>query len=816
MSQFGSIQQIGQVAFNPAAAPVETYTVPLAGQPLAGNNLQQIAEALAPMSPALNRFAGAILEVEREQAAMEGAGIDFSTIQLSQDIEANEKAFRDMIAKSGSPNAANPYFLVGARKAYGRQLAREYESEVLALKDTLTAPFDAPNYDEATASLKQKYRDALGNNIWSVGEFGLAAKEVDSRISRRFFEEQSQKMEAAYVADASVRLSNQIIELRNPTDSKQMIDTINGIGQDFFLKGVDFQRTLKTTVDTVFNDPNISEDDIDAIMPDLMEVRVGNTTVANNAALRAELRTMADGAKKSKEDWQTREMNKVTRDVSYALSVTLPRAGFGDLLEDTTEEDSFIIERGVQMYRDDVEKRGQQVKPEVEAAIRQGVIKMIDSRRQARVESDDLRSRIAEERIMRNLEYGLSAREADLVHLNKAGRDRVAAIQAMGVERSKAKDIITGYARDPITVSYALGYKDIEGYPGFSAVDIQADFNRDADNGMYDLLLSLQSVTNDDRRLEVIETWVSERRKSWMEMHAKKVEPLAKAARADLEAVRTVEEKLEGDGRFGEAEAKKLYDSMTPENQRKYRPVLFPNQRPGASVAGVEGERIASQITETTPIIDDWISTAVSSQPVSDEEMTEKLDSTAKSLSEVTDKRIEALGGNTAWKRDQTQLVEAIKTGTPIFVDGWIFDSTVSPQAAEFMYLSIRRLNGYDISEYVSVGDGATDKNGIRFPTNIDPFRTSFAASPADIEQMKKLGLQAAKDAFPMYIETQEEFDDMVFYQERLMMLRNKMSEPVKVGQGRTNLWWLNEEMKKQQQRAEAETKKKAARQAKP
>ena len=370
MSQFGSIQQIGQVAFNPAAAPVETYTVPIAGQPLAGNNLQQIAEALAPMSPALNRLALAITEEGRQQAAMEGAGLDFSMVQLSKDIEANEKAFRDVIAQTGSPNAANPYFQIAARQAYGKAMARQYEGEVTTMLAQLQDPFNSPEYATATAELRKKYQDQLTSNLYSSSAFNLASQEIDGRMARRVFEAKSQNMEKFLVEQIGVDMGNNLQALGSFGKNPEAVDSIGKLADDLWRRGVDPSQSLLKAVGAYVNNPDVTEEMIDEMVAEIPDIRLGKATIAQNAVLMGQIAAMSEGAKRSKLDRKQREMERMAISVKHFNMVTLANSGwFTKLREPTTNLDT-MAEEAVSIYQQAEKQAGRDPDAAMVEAIR--------------------------------------------------------------------------------------------------------------------------------------------------------------------------------------------------------------------------------------------------------------------------------------------------------------------------------------------------------------------------------------------------------------------------------------------------------------
>lgn len=370
MSQFGSIQQIGQVAFNPAAAPVETYTVPIAGQPLAGNNLQQIAEALAPMSPALNRLALAITEEGRQQAAMEGAGLDFSMTQLSKDIEANEKAFRDVIAQTGSPNAANPYFQIAARQAYGKAMARQYEGEVTTMLSQLQDPFNSPEYATATAELKKKYQDQLNSNLYQSSSFNLAAQEIDGRMARRVFEAKSQNMEKFLVEQIGVDMGNNLQALGEFGKNPEAVDSIGKLSDDLWRRGVDPAPALLKAVSAYVNNPDVTEEMIDGMVADIPDIRLGKATIAQNAVLMGQIAALSEGAKRSKLDRAQREMERMNTGVKHFNMVTLTKSGWFTKLRDPATNLDTMADEAVSLYEQTEKQAGRDPDAAMVEAIR--------------------------------------------------------------------------------------------------------------------------------------------------------------------------------------------------------------------------------------------------------------------------------------------------------------------------------------------------------------------------------------------------------------------------------------------------------------
>ena len=458
MSQFGGIQQIGQTAFNPVAAPVETYVVPIAGQPLAGNNLQQIAEALAPLSPALNRFAMAVTEVDREQAALEGAAMDFSTVKLTEDIESNERAFRDLIAETGSPNAANPYFIIGARKAYGRHVARQYESEVLSMKDTITDPFNGPDYATAVAGVRQKYAAQLGDNIYSSSEFGLAAQEIDGRMSRRLFEERSAKMEKFYVEEMKTTLGNELQGLREFGKTPEAIERISNLGNELWKKGIDFGDVLTQTIQTIFDNPDTTQEDIDEIMAELPDVMVGKAKVGQNAAMMAQFASLEQRAKRSKLERADMEMKKIDAKIDdFVVSVLQPSNFFNDIASPANNPHE-MVKPAVDRYVEAEKAKGAEADPGVVAAMETRLRGVADEeiRRRASVSqaSETLRNNESEQALDR-LKKGQEDPTTALTRMTPKHQEIAAAYLSLSKEVALFDDLSSKRLLGPMVQKYA-------------------------------------------------------------------------------------------------------------------------------------------------------------------------------------------------------------------------------------------------------------------------------------------------------------------------------------------------------------------------
>lgn len=142
---------IGDVAIRPQARPVDTYSRPMA-PPQGPNGLQQLAGALAQISPALTNYietTGAKAQKDAEDRAMRRiGGMSFQEARAA--VDGGKMAEMD-----------NPWFKAAFMKQYGERLAYERVNE-------LTREYET-NFDKTQGSFDEFVRQRMAEDLEAHG-----------------------------------------------------------------------------------------------------------------------------------------------------------------------------------------------------------------------------------------------------------------------------------------------------------------------------------------------------------------------------------------------------------------------------------------------------------------------------------------------------------------------------------------------------------------------------------------------------------------------------------------------------------------------
>lgn len=138
MSRLTNGIDIGGVAIQPYASPIQTNVLPAPGQQLGGNTLQQIAESLAVFNSGLVQFSQAMVNRDNRMEAERGAAIDFESVFARGD-QLN-KNFRQIVQEMNLPDSANPYFMVAAERNFGASAAMKVRNSVISRMPELSNP----------------------------------------------------------------------------------------------------------------------------------------------------------------------------------------------------------------------------------------------------------------------------------------------------------------------------------------------------------------------------------------------------------------------------------------------------------------------------------------------------------------------------------------------------------------------------------------------------------------------------------------------------------------------------------------------------
>jgi hypothetical protein len=291
MPAYGSGSKIPQVAIQPSALPVAANILPAAGQPVRGNTLQQIAEALAPFNQGLLAFGKRAVDVDNERAAGAGENLDFSGVSsavtenpyLERGMALNSK-FKEIVERSGASDAANPYFQIAARQNFGRTLGMKYRTAIWGMKEQVTDPDNPMTYEEASAKAAESVLgSSLQDDYYGFSGFRDVAKKTDSEMMLAFAEERMKRVETKGALVAKEAVMEAIVsgdmELANQTwgDYQTKVTDPTKVRANFIGMA---QDVLKSST---------SIEDLGDRMDRLMGIKYGNQIVWDNADLHAEL-----------------------------------------------------------------------------------------------------------------------------------------------------------------------------------------------------------------------------------------------------------------------------------------------------------------------------------------------------------------------------------------------------------------------------------------------------------------------------------------------------------------------------------------------
>ena len=293
MPSYASGQNIPQIAIQPSASPISTNVFPAAGQPVRGaNQLQQIAEALAPFNAGLMNYAKKNVDLANDRAVSEGEQVDFSGVSAGKQGEDLNKQFKRVIEQSGASDAANPYYQIAARQNFGRQLGMQYRAAIYGMKEQVSDPNNPMSYPEASAQAAQQViGNTLEGDFYGFTGFHEVAKKADAEMMMMFTEERTKRLESqgalatketvmGAIAGGDLETANAAWESyqKTVTDPLKVRANFKGIAVD----------TLRGAADV---------DDLHNRFDRLASMKYGNQLVSDNTDLYGELLQSSDEAR---------------------------------------------------------------------------------------------------------------------------------------------------------------------------------------------------------------------------------------------------------------------------------------------------------------------------------------------------------------------------------------------------------------------------------------------------------------------------------------------------------------------------------------
>lgn len=746
MSAFKSIVPIQQQQFNPVAGPVTGYITPVDMTGMEANSVIQLAKSLSDISPALRNLAGSYLKEDISAAQQAGEAMDFTGLKLSASPEENEKQFRDFVQKNNAPLAANPYFLIAARASYGRRMAQDYESEIRAQKDSLTAPFNAVNYDQVAQASRQKFIEQMGNNFYAVNAFNDAANQSDSRLRRYYFEEQSKKAEEFHKDQVATEAGNLLSSLITPgVDSAVLGQVSELVHREITMKGLDGKEFLRKSVYGLLQNPNLSHDDIDNLMVDLHEINLGTAPVGSDAVLWSDLQGMAKAAKNRIADNNAFETKRIQNEAERIMVKDAGELGWSETLRNYSDMGS--PEAAVPLILGQLKERNPNVGPATWDRVRESMMDQALSAKKQKYEAESL----SQEAVNR-------------------------------VSANTLTDLENRLFRDPSDKATP------EEMASLTPKDLQLYLNKRSSNDTYDyfkaqvtrepLMVTLYPALGIDPSLAGSQTEIQQLNVEWLDYIGAQRKPIIEKA-LDIQNFEQRKDYIQQTvGTAFETWKKSKIEAkqqQLKEDQNPYR--IVPT-----TVAGLAAQSDTTQ--QTFPGQEDALRSGLTEimqaggpENIPPATYKEKIQAVSESVGNIRANNMRALGFSPlrdqrgSLYRNQSELATFLKDPTSTFytVKGVFSDTPLNKPQVMYLYFQLRNSYGYSLADYQSKASGGTDTNGIDFPQALDPFRTSMVASYEELSKVREGGLATASKAFPNQIKTELDFTKFVAYQRVLL-----------------------------------------------
>jgi hypothetical protein len=243
----------------PTATPVDTFV-----HTDEGRKLDQLAQGLAQLSPALGRFSDTLAKRSAEENFAAGQ-------KKARELAQNAKDFKEAIRQGRITPDQSPWFMAGLREQFGRLAAdrMNFEMMVAAAKDeNLQTTTNAADFDGFAQKFVQGWQQQNLNDGDRDAHFerGFGAK-TDAYLADQ------QRQFAAQLAGRVVRFAGDghfsevmnsiLVEQGRPVDATTMGASITALNDAAVARGMGGDLVNQMTVDAVvaaakrYNDPSI-------------------------------------------------------------------------------------------------------------------------------------------------------------------------------------------------------------------------------------------------------------------------------------------------------------------------------------------------------------------------------------------------------------------------------------------------------------------------------------------------------------------------------------------------------------------------------
>ena len=302
-------RDLTQVAIQPSASPVNLNVTPAPGQQLRGNSLQQLGEALSGFSPTLQGMMARAADEDKRNLAIQGASVDFSQVNLNVDPNASaeerqfalNRAFKEAVVKNNAPDSANPFFLMEARKNFGRSGGLQYRNALASLQASATDPANPVPFSEIAKQAAEKVSmDSFTSDIYGAAGFASVAQEANAEFSSKFQAEMLKRQEFVAVEQTQNGIAEALrtagasgyewdskgsvgVAMQQMVDSIHLTTTDPLIARKVLLGG--FETAISQTKD---------EAEVETMMSAMGKLSFGKAQINQNPAFYSNLLTIKD------------------------------------------------------------------------------------------------------------------------------------------------------------------------------------------------------------------------------------------------------------------------------------------------------------------------------------------------------------------------------------------------------------------------------------------------------------------------------------------------------------------------------------------
>jgi hypothetical protein len=246
---------------------------------------------------------------DKRNLAIQGASVDFSQVDLNVDPNATpeerqfalNRAFKEAVVKNNAPDSANPFFLMEARKNFGRSGGLQYRNALASLQASATDPANPVPFSEIAKQAAEKVgMDAFTSDIYGAAGFASVAQEANAEFSSKFQAEMLKRQEFVAVEQTQNGIAEALrtagasgyewdskgsvgVAMQQMVDSIHLTTTDPLIARKVLLGG--FETAISQTKD---------EAEVETMMSAMGKLSFGKAQINQNPAFYSNLLTIKD------------------------------------------------------------------------------------------------------------------------------------------------------------------------------------------------------------------------------------------------------------------------------------------------------------------------------------------------------------------------------------------------------------------------------------------------------------------------------------------------------------------------------------------